>query len=111
MPDRFQDSPEVVAGRTLYSVLPDNPIDSIPKTVVTPNVANRQRLKCINTGPITITNFKGGAAGQTIKLLGEGQTTIANNANIKTNTGGAKLLALNIVYTYTLFGAIWYEDA
>ena len=100
-----------IQNRTLYEIVPDTPIDSIKKTATIPSVLNRNKLKCINTAPITITNFIGGAAGQTIQLLGEGQTTITNNTTIKTNTGAAKLLAANKVYTFTLFGAVWYENS
>lgn len=60
---------------------------------------------------VTITDFQGGNKNQTIKILGDGTTTIANNASIKTNTGANKLLAANKVYRFTFINSIWYEDA
>lgn len=76
----------------------------------TPKVSNVNRFVCNNAGATTVTQFVGGAEGQTIKILGDGNTTITNGTNIFTNTGANKLLLDNVVYTFTLFNTIWYED-
>lgn len=97
-------------GLVTFLVLPRESVDTF-KVTATPSVKSLKRF--ISCGSvITITNFVGGADGQEIKILGDGNTTIANNANISTNTGANKLLALNKVYTFTYFQSknIWAED-
>jgi hypothetical protein len=76
----------------------------------TPSVKNLRIFKGSNTGPVTVTQFKDGQEGQIIKILGDGQMTITNGANIKTNTGANKLLAANKVYTFTRISNVWYEN-
>lgn len=76
----------------------------------TPSALNRTTLRCNNAAPVTVTDFTGGQEGQTFKLLGDGNTTISNNSNIKTNTGANKLVLADIVYTFTLFSGVWIED-
>lgn len=78
---------------------------------VTPSVQNVEKLKLRNTAPVTITKFDNGQENQEVSILGDGQTTIANNAFIKTNTGANKLLAVDKVYRFTMFNGIWIEDA
>jgi hypothetical protein len=63
------------------------------------------------TSPTTVTNFSGGVVGQTIRVLGDSDVTIANNVNIQTNTGADKTLASNKVYTFTFYNGKWYEGA
>jgi hypothetical protein len=92
-------------------ILPETNVDSIPKLSTTLDVSNRELFICINTVGTTITNFLKGSNGRQIRLLGEGFTTIANNANIKTNTGANKLLAASKVYRFSLYNNVWYEDA
>lgn len=77
----------------------------------TPSILNTEKLALANAAPVTITKFDDGQPNQEITILGDGQTTIANNATIKTNTGANKLLAANKVYRFTNFAGIWYEDA
>lgn len=49
----------------------------------TPSVAGGNEFYANNSTPTTITNFDGGFEGQTIKIdFANGNTTIANNANI-----------------------------
>jgi len=74
----------------------------------TPSVKDAENWKC-HTTIVTITNFDDGASGQTIFILGSVNTTIANNANIKTNTGANKVLANNIVYAFKNYDSIWIE--
>lgn len=93
-----------------FSLLPKNPVDKFKPTDTTPSVLNCLNWICKNTGAITVTNFDDGAEGQSIKVLGDGFTTVANNAFIKTNTGANKLLVANKVYRFTLFAGVWIED-
>lgn len=58
---------------------------------------------------VTITDFLFGQNGQTIRLLGNANTTITNGTKIKTNTGANKVLANNKVYSFTRFNDTWYE--
>jgi hypothetical protein len=78
---------------------------------LTPSVRNVEKLKMKNIGPVTVTKFDEGQENQEISILGDGQTTIANNAFIKTNTGANKLLAVDKVYRFTMFNGVWVEDA
>lgn len=60
-----------------------------------------------------VTDFKDGAEGQVIKILGDGVMTVEHNANIKNNTADTvtpKLLATDKIYTFTHIDGIWYED-
>lgn len=87
----------------------DTGVVSILRTA-TPDVQNVPYFYS-HSSAVTVTNFKHGQDGQTIKILGNGNTTITNNANIKTNTGANKVLAANMVYTFTYFNKVWYEDS
>lgn len=89
-----------------FLLLPTRIIGTFIST--TPNVGGTEVWKANNNG--TITNFTGGAAGQSLKILGDGSTVIQNNVNIVTNTGADKTLLANKVYRFTLFDK-WYEDA
>lgn len=104
------DEQVVFNGGVTCGILPVVNLTKIPKLLAIPLVENINFLVCINTVATTITNFKKGAEGQTLRLLGEGQTSVANNANIKTNTGALKLLAANIIYTFTMYLNVWYEN-
>jgi hypothetical protein len=77
----------------------------------TPSVLNLRKFLANNVGAVTVTQFDDGAEAQEISILGEGFTTVANNANIKTNTGANKLLAANKIYRFTRINGVWYEDA
>jgi hypothetical protein len=59
----------------------------------------------------TITNFRRGSDAQTIRILGSADITIAHNANIKTNTGIAKVLTPDVIYSFTYYNGVWYEAA
>lgn len=58
----------------------------------------------------TVTELRQGQDGQTLVILGNGNTTMEYNAVIKTNTGVDKVLLADIVYRFTYFSGIWYED-
>lgn len=94
-----------------FGILPTKVIGTFTKLATIPSVVNCEGWKCINTVGTTITNFINGASLQNLKILGDGFTTIANNTTIITNTGANKLLGLNKVYRFTLFGSVWIEDA
>lgn len=106
-------------NRLAEEIVIDAPADfkQLPKVYVgrmsgaTPSVKNITRFKGVNTGAVTVTQFKNGSDGQTIRIVGDGQMTITNGANIKTNTGANKLLAVNKCYVFTLFSNVWIEDA
>ena len=77
----------------------------------TPSVLNVKKLVFKNTGAVLVTKFDDGQPGQDLALLGDGQTTIQNNALIVTNTGANRLLANGLVYHYTYLEGKWHEDA
>lgn len=98
-------------GPVQFSELPQQPISSLVLASTTPSVLNNTRLKAINSGAISITNFLDGQEGQEIKILGDGNTTVVHGSFIKTNTAVNKLLAANKVYTFSLWSAVWIENA
>lgn len=77
--------------------------------LVTPDVRFFEFFICDNTAPVTITNFINGADCQSLNILGDGNTTVSHNSNIKTNIGANKLLNADTVYKFTRFNDIWYE--
>lgn len=84
-------------------------VSSIRAGDTTPSVLNVTLFRANNSAPLTITNFDDGQEGQTIKILGDGQTTIQHGTRIFTKTVADELLATNLVYHFTKFGANWYE--
>lgn len=88
-------------------VLPKDYVGSLIKSNATPSVRNLTRLRAGGVA-VTITDFKDGQDGQTIKILGDGLTNVASNANIVRGAGG--VLTSDRVYTFTNFGGVWYED-
>jgi hypothetical protein len=93
------------------TVLPQEFIDILTPGMQNPSVANLKRLILKNKTPILLTNFSNGSQGQEIKVLGDGVTSVSHGGRIFNNTGNSKLLAANKVYTFTLFGVNWYENA
>jgi hypothetical protein len=77
----------------------------------TPSVRNVEKLIFHNTGATLVTKFDDGQPNQEISCLGDGFTTISNNANIQTNTGANKLLTNGLVYRFTYLLGKWREDA
>lgn len=73
-----------------------------------PSVLNRTKWEANSNG--VITNFLNGSEGQAISILGDGNTSVNNNAVIKTNTGATKTLLNKVVYTFTYYDGIWYEN-
>jgi hypothetical protein len=60
------------------------------------------------TSATTITSMAGSTPGQTVRLLGNTNVTIANNSTIKTSTGSNVTLAAGKLYAFDYFGGIWY---
>lgn len=56
----------------------------------------------------SITNFTGGAEGDTIRVLGNALVTIANGAGITTPTGANVQLANKTMYSFTQYNGVWY---
>lgn len=94
----------------LFAALPLRNSDKFPLGADKVSVANIEAFTTANTGAITVTEFQKGFIGQRIFILGDGFTTIQNNATIKTNTGADKLLDANKVYRFTNFNNVWIED-
>lgn len=96
-----------INSRTIYSTLPDENV-SESKGDTVPDISNNTFLVFKNTGALTISNFTGGLDGRKIYLLGDGFTSLDNNATIKTSTGAIKLLGLHL-YILVSYQNIWYE--
>ncbi len=95
-------------GRTYFTVLSDKTIQT-SKGIAVPNVSGLNMLVFNSTTPQNVTNFMGGADGQNLKVIGDGQTTVKNNTTIKTNVFGDKLL-LAVCYEFIYYNGIWYEQ-
>lgn len=87
-------------------VLPIDFIAQLKKGNATPSVRNLIRLRAGGVA-VTITDFKEGQDGQSIEILGDGFTDVANNAKIVRASSG--VLVLNRVYKFTKFGSRWHE--
>lgn len=74
------------------------------------DVTNIEFIRC--TGSASISALRNGQPGQVLKILGNGTTTLAHGARIKTSSGVNLILEADKVYTLTMFdNDIWYEDA
>lgn len=100
-------STEVNQQASVTKYVGDKTFVNTLKAIATPSV--RAATVCKANGA-AITDFKDGAEGQTIKVLGDGVATVDHNANIKNNFGGTKILAANKIYTFTHIEGVWYED-
>jgi hypothetical protein len=89
-------------------------ISKVQPNLATPSVKDLEHIILSDSVPTTHTNFKNGRDGQPLQVIStNGNATIANNANIATNTGANKLLTANLVYrfTYHKLTGKWHEDA
>jgi hypothetical protein len=102
--------PTVFAGIVEFTKIPTRRLTKFTPADTTPSVKDNEWFQTTNTGAVTVTQFNNGQELQRLHILGDGFTTVANNANIKTNTGANKLLAANKVYKFTNFGKVWIED-
>lgn len=92
-----------------HTILPTRLVGTLKRAVATPSVQNVELWKADNTVAQNITDFLNGQDGQTLTILGDGFSTVANGATVKTSTAANKLLVLNNVYCFTRFNDIWYE--
>jgi hypothetical protein len=100
---------QVVNSQTTRNVLPKQLIVRAKVGDSTPSVLNIERLEFHNLGPFTVINFKDGQPGQTVTVLGDGQTTIAENAKIMNVSGANTLLVDGLTRDYTMFNdRIWH---
>lgn len=66
-------------------------------------------LKWANVSPATVTDITNAVDGQRILMKGDGFTTIANNAAIKTTSGADTLLANGTWYELVRDNGVWYQ--
>lgn len=99
----------VFGGGVQFIVLPSPNADKSKGDVVLAAL-NKNFIALLNTVPVTVTNITGGSGGRPITLLGDGFTTIKNNAILHLNTGADKLLAANKIYTFTNYSDQWFEN-
>jgi hypothetical protein len=99
----------VVDAQQRSNILPTQFIIKLTLGSTTPSVSNVTRAKAINVAPITITNFTNGQEGQEIQILGDGNTTFADNLSIKTLAAADTLMVFNKIYKFTMFDSIWIE--
>lgn len=107
---RFENDDVIFTGNVTHMKLPKVFVNKWPAASPTPSVANLNSHQA-GGSVVTVTNFANGQEGQHISVLGDGATTVQHGTNIFTNSGADKLLAANMVYRFTLFNKIWYEDA
>lgn len=94
-----------------FSELPETPVLYATVVPSTLSVLNVTRVKLGATSPGSLTDFTNGADGQTIYVVGDGNTTITHGTKIVTNTGANKLLANNSLYIFIRVGTVWIELA
>lgn len=79
-------------------------------TGATPSVANLTTHKITNLSATNVTYFNDGQDGQTITILGDGNSTVVHDAGkIYCATGANTLLASNKVYRFTRYNKVWYQ--
>jgi hypothetical protein len=78
----------------------------------TPDVERATFLVLNYSSNTTVTDFDEGESGQMLHILktsGAGTVTIADNANIATNTGANKNMVTDKVQTFRNYSGVWYE--
>jgi hypothetical protein len=94
-----------------FDVLPVQQVKQLEVAHTTPSVANLEKFMLANTSTHALTDFAEGQDGQHIHVLGDGFTTVgAGGTKIKTVSGTSSVLLSNIVYQFTRFAGIWYEN-
>ena len=106
MPHIFREE-VLFLNQTTFNLLPKKFVGTLTVSA-TPIVSSVEIWKSPSSG-VTVTNFLGGAEGQNLYILGNGNLTVSHNATIKTSTGANKVLAANKIYHFKLIDAIWYE--
>lgn len=99
-----------VEAQTSNLILPTQYVGKFTKLDTTPSVKNVRCWICQNTVPVDITNFDDGQEGQTLKVLGDGNSSVDPAAGFIVTASGAVALMANKVYTFTKFNGVWYED-
>ena len=105
-----QTSPVIKEAPDTNLVLPTSFVGTLTPGSGTPNVNNVNYWIAGNQS-VVITNFLQGQPGQSIFILGDGASTVANNANISTRSGMNTLLSKGLVYHFVLFGTTWSQTA
>ena len=82
---------------------------ALPSTGATFDIGQTTLVRPGHSGATTITDMVNGQQGQTVRIIGNVNITMQNNAAIKNNTGADKVLASNRIYTYTRDNGVWYE--
>jgi hypothetical protein len=103
----IESRPIIFTNITQFDVLPKKVVDTLSALAI-PLVRNVEIYRSPSSA-VNVTNFKGGAEGQDLYILGNGNVTLVNGATIKTSTGANKVLAANKIYHLKYIDAIWYE--
>ncbi len=103
--ERIIQAPETRAVLERQLVATFKPADA------TPSVLNVEKFKAGNTVANNVTYFDDGQDGQTIGVLGDGFTTVVNDASKLVPNGGTHLLLTGKMYWFTRHNKVWYEDA
>lgn len=99
----------VFQGPVRFNIIPTRQIQDFVDSDTTPSVLNNEYFVAKNIGAVTITQFDDGGDGQDVRILGDGFTSVDNNAFIKTKSGAATLLDADKVYTFVRINSVWYE--
>ncbi len=91
-----------------HKVLPHVFVDKLQPSSAEPSVQN---VTVFLAGGIAVTilNFRNGQEGQRIDILGDGLTTVQDNADISNLGGINNLLVVDTIYTYILINNVWYQ--
>lgn len=91
--------------------VPNHPVRHPDGTTI-PDVSNASLVYLGHyTTATTVTDFSNGCVGQVLTVIGNTNVTIADGGTVKTSTGANKVLAANVVYRFTSYNGVWYEDA
>ena len=75
----------------------------------TPTVWEGEFFKTADT--TTYTDFDNPTEGKVIRILAGHAATVTDGTNIMTSTGANKTLTVDVIYTFTSIGGVWYEQA
>lgn len=103
-------NPVEFEGPVKFLELVETPLEAVDSSTA-PSVLNNTKIVLSASSPITITNFRDGQEGQTIFVVGDGNSTVQHGTNIFTNSGANKLLVSGSVYIFTLVNGEWREVA
>ncbi|PIQ16432.1 MAG: hypothetical protein COW67_03020 [Flavobacteriales bacterium CG18_big_fil_WC_8_21_14_2_50_32_9] len=92
-----------------FLTLPKRFVGKLAKSDTTPKVRNVEHWVTKNTVPVTVTDFLDGQEGQSLKIVGDGMTTLQHTPNIFTKGGANLLLAANTLYILEFIQGKWYQ--